>query len=169
MRHGEAERFASGGDSLRELTPFGRDSIQTVSLQLLQSIPDIVDLEFSVGSSGYTRAQDTRSIVESILRPQSRRCSSIPDIEQLSPEASSEDLLPILSSLCETHANLWLVTHQPLISRLMSWLLYGSWEFQADTAIMQPGSACLLEAEVHGQGCYSLRAERHPSPMQANP
>lgn len=112
LRHGEAESFLSAGcDSARQLTDFGRQQIQLALAELSRNdvVPEIIL------ASPYVRAQQSAEYAR----------AAYPDAEfqtcdALVPESSAAHLAELLQGL--TQKNILLVSHQPFVSTLLSYL-----------------------------------------------
>ncbi|QIB52015.1 phosphohistidine phosphatase SixA [Pseudomonas sp. OIL-1] len=112
LRHGQAEAQASA-DTLRELTEAGRHEVRAVMSGLAGEPFE------AVLSSPYVRAQQTAE-----LACQATGYSGdVTTVDWLVPES---DPLTVISQLKQqTEQNLLLVSHQPLVSQLISLLVEG--------------------------------------------
>lgn len=112
FRHGEAESFLSAGsDGARQLTDFGRQQIQLSLTELSRNdlFPEVIL------ASPYVRAQQSAEYAR----------AAYPDAEfqtcdALVPESSPAHLAELLQGL--TQKNILVVSHQPLVSNLLSYL-----------------------------------------------
>lgn len=110
LRHGEAEAHART-DAERNLTERGRAEVLRSAAHLIgQPLGAII-------ASPYVRAQQTARLVREAL-------GFVPDIRTvpwLTPEGSPEQVLAQL----EAEDNVLLVSHQPLVGNLISFLQHG--------------------------------------------
>lgn len=131
LRHGEAEpKSGVKRDEERKLTQIGVQQVQK-TVGLAKVMRARVD---SIVSSPLARAKQTSKIVAGMLEVNQTRISNA-----LEPESSPSEIYSELSSF-RPQDNLALVTHQPLVSKLLSeWL-------GADLNIdMQPGSLARID------------------------
>lgn len=112
LRHGQAEPSAST-DSERSLTQAGRDEVVRMA-SLLRGQP--VD---AVLASPYRRAQQTADVVCAAIGFD-RGIATVP---WLTPDDEPSQCLRFLAERSE--GNLLLVSHQPLVSQLVSLLVEG--------------------------------------------
>lgn len=112
LRHGQAEA-AAATDAERALTDVGREEVSRMA-SLLRGQP--VD---AVLASPYRRAQQTAEIVCSEIGF-ARGISTVP---WLTPDDEPSQCLGFLAE--RTEGNLLLVSHQPLVSQLVSLLVEG--------------------------------------------
>lgn len=144
LRHGKAEPYNSQ-DASRELVERGRREVE----QIIQaSLIDLQHIE-EIWVSPYIRAQQTAQIAA--------RRFSLPLRSQklLLPESDPAAVISVIQEAkC---ASLLLVSHQPLVSRLVDTLCGSAMGFMETAAL-----AC-IDLEVAGAGLGSLRWLRHPS------
>ena len=141
MRHGEAVPFAAS-DAQRPLTPYGEECAAAAAEWLPES-PRLL-------ASPYLRTQQTATAV-------CRQPSEAESVEWLTPDNDPRQVLEALSQLSGDQP-LLLVTHQPLISRLLGLLLTGD---SRDAPAMDPASLACVECEVIAAGCAELQWLRH--------
>lgn len=148
VRHGEAEAYLSHAqDPTRRLSPKGEADIQALGRNWQQSLPDVCL------ASPYQRTQQTASLLKQALG-----FKTITTCEHLTPEANIELLLAML--LKQQGQHILLVSHQPLVSRLLALLVAGHSRYALDYP-MQPGSCASLNIEVLAAGLASLNSLRH--------
>jgi phosphohistidine phosphatase len=148
-RHGEAGQAAL--DRERRLTDRGCDDIGFGSEQLHRALscrdlpaPDIIFY------SPWVRTRETADLVASAFS-HAGRCA----VEALGAGSSVDAVDRWLNALWQEPAlpvHLVLVSHQPLVSQLLGWLL------DDDNAVppLIPGAYATLALEVPGRGCGSL-------------
>ena len=129
----EREDFARTGkdDRLRPLTDEGRKKMKQAARGLRTLVPDI-DL---LATSPLTRAAQTAAILDSVYGGIDEV-----EIEELSPEATPEELLRWLRQQKEDV--IAAVGHEPSISQILGWLLTGT---DRRIHVFRKGGACLLE------------------------
>lgn len=138
VRHGEAEPYQAN-DELRALTTKGKQDIKALASQLQQW--QVQPQRVLV--SPYLRTQQTLAI----LQAQNAWSPSVEPSNHITPDASISDCLNLLEG---TKSSL-MVSHQPLVSLLLSVLVDGHQRHAYDYP-MNPGSiACLsLDAWLPG-------------------
>ncbi|OXS20462.1 phosphohistidine phosphatase SixA [Pseudomonas rhodesiae] len=144
LRHGEAEAHART-DAERNLTERGRAEVLRSAAHLIgQPLGAII-------ASPYVRAQQTARLVREAL-------GFVPDIRTvpwLTPEGSPEQVLAHLVA----EDNVLLVSHQPLVGNLISFLQHGhSRQLQP----MYTASLAQLEGEFALAGLMSLVSVKNP-------
>ena len=109
LRHGDAERIASS-DRERQLTDRGKQQVHAVVQRHQQEIAKVT----SIFVSPFRRAQETAAIV-------SQHFPTVPlhTAEMLTPDHSPMDVVRFLCQQPES-AKILLVSHQPLVSELVS-------------------------------------------------
>ena len=112
MRHGQAVAQAES-DAQRALTPAGEAQVRAMGDQL-QAQPLNAIL-----ASPYVRAQQTATLV----REQIGFAQSVGTAAWLTPDDQPGDVIGFLSERSESE--LLLVSHQPLVSQLISLLVHG--------------------------------------------
>ena len=117
LRHGDAESYARQ-DSDRALSPTGVRENQIVINEFVQKDPELTTLV----CSPYRRAQETAKSVIDIL-PELVKIDS----EMLVPDVPVADLVSYLDELESSKKleSLMLVGHNPLLSKLVSFLVEG--------------------------------------------
>lgn len=153
LRHGQAENHAAS-DQARPLTERGREDNQATASQLVPRQPDIT----AAMVSPYLRARQTADDIAAFYPG-----LDFLETEALVPEASLDALVALLSETGSSgdHESLLLVGHNPLISRLMSWLVEG--EHSAGRYLDTSQLVC-IETPVVAPACgvikYSLTPAR---------
>lgn len=144
LRHGEAEAHART-DAERNLTERGRAEVLRGAAHLIgQPLGAII-------ASPYVRAQQTARLVREAL-------GFVPDIRTvpwLTPEGSPEQVLAHL----EAEDNVLLVSHQPLVGNLISFLQHGH---SRQPQPMYTASLAQLEGEFALAGLMSLVSVKNP-------
>lgn len=162
MRHGEAEpTVPAEGDQGRELTERGREDASACANWLDTRFAGFSS-PVTIVASPYTRAQATSRIVETVLLKSGLDVNRLANSANFTPEARQASALEELDALCSHYENVLLVTHQPLVSRLIGWLVSGEWSDNLALPSMRPSSLCWLQASVHGRACYDIHAQTHP-------
>jgi len=138
MRHGEASWDASL-DFERELTPLGREQLAVLAYKHHSALCSIT----KIVCSPYLRTRQSAAII----------ADSLLGVEvvidgQLTPNHSVKDAL----SAIEKHGceNVLVVTHQPLIGNLISYLEQGDLSYPEP---VMPGSIYLYSMPWPGPGC----------------
>ncbi|ROM50964.1 phosphohistidine phosphatase SixA [Pseudomonas rhodesiae] len=144
LRHGEAEAHART-DAERNLTERGRAEVLRSAAHLIgQPLGAII-------ASPYVRAQQTARLVREAL-------GFVPDIRTvpwLTPEGSPEQVLAHLVA----EDNVLLVSHQPLVGSLISFLQHGH---SRQPQPMYTASLAQLEGEFALAGLMSLVSVKSP-------
>ena len=144
LRHGEAQGHART-DAERNLTEQGRGEVLRSAAHLIgQPISAII-------ASPYVRAQQTAHLVREAL-------GFDPDIRTvawLTPEGNPQQVLEKL----DTDDNVLLVSHQPLVGSLISFLQHGH---QRQPQPMYTASLAELEGEFPLAGLMSLVSVKNP-------
>lgn len=145
LRHGEAEP-ARGRDADRNLTDYGRHQVRSMAALLAgQPLTQVL-------CSPYVRARQTADELLAAL-PERYTPQVVP---WLTPEDSPRDVVRQLDSL-DGH-NLLLVSHQPLLGLLGSWLCEGS--LQSPLPLSTASLAC-LEGDHAIAGLMRLHSLSH--------
>ena len=122
LRHGDAS-FDAPSDDLRELSVRGHNEVKLVYNEILDSLEGLT----SIFVSPYRRAQQTADIMCDALdvsfQKQHRLVRS--DMALLTPEADRNKLIQFLfdyvqNSVAEQRHKILLVSHQPLVSCLLT-------------------------------------------------
>lgn len=148
LRHGEAEFLALGSrlDSDRRLTTHGRIEVASV----LQAGADQIDGVDLIVASPYLRTQQTAEYVR----------AAYPAAEfQTWPELVPEADLLLLSEKLQSvaHDRVLLVSHQPLVGTLLSWLC----GHEPGRYPMNTASFACLEVEYPAAGLAQCLWLRH--------
>lgn len=147
LRHGQAEPQAAA-DSLRELTAAGREEVTAVSAALAGTALD------AVIASPLIRAQQTAKLAcETAVFP-----GGVITADWLVPEADPRDVIDELGK--RTEGNLLLVSHQPLVSQLISLLVEG--HRRGNYPMPTAGLAC-IEVEHIAAGLARLLSLESPA------
>ncbi|MFA7554396.1 MAG: phosphohistidine phosphatase SixA [Spongiibacteraceae bacterium] len=153
MRHGEAETYAES-DAKRSLTELGCQQARLAGECLQQ-----LDLSFDqVWVSPYIRAQQTADELLSGYGQLRRKVC-----EHLEPDAKISLIIDLLAACGKQ--NILLVSHQPLVSSLISMLESGN---TRSGPPMSPASMALLSADILLPGCSQLQWLRHAPNFQSS-
>ena len=151
LRHGEAG-FSSGSDQDRVLTAKGIAEIQFLGAYLKQQYfnPRVTLV------SPYERTQQTfRHLNNHASLDQTSLIA-----EQLTPDSSTKQVIALLKEH-QLHESILLISHQPLVSCLISSLVTAS-KNQAVQFSMMPGSFAALTLHEIAQGCAECNFIKHP-------
>ena len=144
LRHGEAESHAPS-DAQRNLTERGREEVLHSAAHLIgQPISAII-------ASPYVRAQQTAQLVREAL-------GFVPEIRTVSWLTPDGNPLQVLEKL-DTDDNVLLVSHQPLVGNLISFLQHGH---QRQPQPMHTASLAELEGDFPLAGLMSLNCVKNP-------
>ncbi|MBV4454679.1 MULTISPECIES: phosphohistidine phosphatase SixA [Pseudomonas] len=144
LRHGEAEGHAPT-DAERNLTEHGRAEVLRSAAHLIgQPLGAII-------ASPYVRAQQTAHLVREALGFD----ADIRTVPWLTPEGNPSQVLENLDS----DDNVLLVSHQPLVGSLISFLQHGH---QRQPQPMYTASLAELEGDFPLAGLMSLVSVRNP-------
>jgi phosphohistidine phosphatase len=144
LRHGEAEGHART-DAERNLTEHGRGEVLRSAAHLIgQPLSAII-------ASPYVRAQQTAHLVRDALGFEAQ----IRTVLWLTPDGSP---LQVLEKL-DTDDNVLLVSHQPLVGSLISFLQHGH---QRQPQPMHTASLAELEGDFPLAGLMSLVSVKNP-------
>ena len=144
LRHGEAESHAPS-DAQRNLTERGREEVLHSAAHLIgQPISAII-------ASPYVRAQQTAQLVREAL-------GFVPEIRTVSWLTPDGNPLQVLEKL-DTDDNVLLVSHQPLVGNLISFLQHGH---QRQPQPMHTASLAELEGDFPLAGLMSLNNVKSP-------
>lgn len=145
LRHGQAEPQAAS-DAARELTAHGRQEVQQAAAQLLgRPLTAIM-------ASPYVRAQQTAELV----RLELGFSGSVQTVSWLTPDSDPRDALKYLDE--REHAEVLLVSHQPLIGALGGLLVHGH---RQEPLPMRTASLAELEGDIPAAGLMELLALIH--------
>ncbi|WP_350615204.1 phosphohistidine phosphatase SixA [Pseudomonas sp. HY7a-MNA-CIBAN-0227] len=144
LRHGEAESHARS-DAERNLTAHGREEVLRSAAHLIgQPIKAII-------ASPYVRAQQTAQLVREALGFE----PGVRTEPWLTPDCSP---LQVLDKL-DTDDNVLLVSHQPLVGSLISFLQHGHLR---QPHPMSTASLAELEGDFPLAGLMSLNSVKNP-------
>ncbi|NMX31256.1 phosphohistidine phosphatase SixA [Pseudomonas sp. WS 5413] len=144
LRHGEAESHAPS-DAQRNLTERGREEV-------LHSAAHLIGLPISaIIASPYVRAQQTAQLVREAL-------GFVPEIRTVSWLTPDGNPLQVLEKL-DTDDNVLLVSHQPLVGNLISFLQHGH---ERQPQPMHTASLAELEGDFPLAGLMSLNNVKNP-------
>ena len=144
LRHGEAEGHAPT-DAERNLTEHGRAEVSRSAAHLIgQPLGAII-------ASPYVRAQQTAQLVRDVLGFQ----ADIVTVSWLTPDG---DVRQVLEKL-DTDDDVLLVSHQPLVGSLISFLQHGH---QRQPQPMYTASLAQLEGDFPLAGLMSLVGVKNP-------
>ncbi len=153
LRHGEAS-FDASCDAVRPLTTQGRLEVRS-SLErylALESRNGKSDAELILCVSPLLRAQQTSEIVSAML-PSGFEARSRKEIDWLRPDTPIAECLSGIESLAlDDAATVMLVAHNPLLSRLWSFLSDGEPFFHE----IVTGQLVELDCEWLSQGCATV-------------
>lgn len=143
MRHGQAVPLAAR-DELRELTPLGAADSELIAARYLRQ-------SFTrLWASPYVRAQQTMAMVQK----GAELGGKVQTLRFITPDDDPQDVLDQLQPLTEENGCYLIVTHQPLIGRLISLLVDGQdYPLGVDTS-----SIAVLDMPVVASGCATLVA-----------
>jgi len=144
LRHGEAEGHART-DAERELTEHGRAEVLRSAAHLIGQPVD------AIIASPYVRAQQTAQLVRQALGFE----ADIRTVPWLTPEGNPLEVLNKLDS----DDNVLLVSHQPLVGSLISFLQHGH---QRQPQPMHTASLAELEGDFPLAGLMSLVGVKNP-------
>lgn len=151
LRHGQAEPMASS-DPERSLTERGRRELGAVA-QLLLSEP--LD---TILASPYRRAQQTAELVSQRIAHR----KGVATAAWLTPDDDPRQVLDFLAERGER--NLLLVSHQPLVSQVISLLVDGH---RSGHYPMPTGGMACIEADFPAAGLGQLLLLTSPSELSA--
>ncbi|MFO7703676.1 MAG: phosphohistidine phosphatase SixA [Halopseudomonas sp.] len=149
LRHGQAEGLATR-DELRALTGKGREEVRLMATQLAGQPMD------AILASPYLRAQQTAQVVQNQL--QLRR--GVTTVGWLTPDDDPRQVLDFLAERPE--ANVLLVSHQPLVSQLISLLVEGN---LAGHYPMPTAGLASIELDLPAAGLGQLRLLTAPAQL----
>jgi phosphohistidine phosphatase len=147
LRHGDAG-FEADSDALRTLSSRGKADVWNVARQLASRQDELQTMLVSP----YLRARQTAEQFANVVS-----INSIKESDKLTPEADSGQALALLEQ--NASDSLLVVSHNPLVSRLISLLVEGS--PQPDHYLDTSQLAC-VETEVIAPGCGRMLYELLP-------
>lgn len=154
VRHGEAGMAPR--DSERELSERGRADIRLAG-NFLAANSYTAD---SCLVSPYIRTQQTSKILGSQI--ELGECSTT---EALVPEANLDSSLVAIDASYQ--GALALISHQPLVSKLVAWCLTGN-SRDCQVLPLPPGGMAYIEMEIFAAGCGRLSWLRIPPDYTEN-
>jgi phosphohistidine phosphatase len=159
VRHGEAE-MAAASDEVRNLTPRGRD----VTVALAQALQKKHFRPTQIWASPLVRAQQTASILRERLAfaPALRECSA------MIPEGDVRRCLELLQRE-NAGETIMLVSHQPFVTQLISWLCDASMQADGDVPSLTTSAAILLQLPEIDAGCAEQQWVLFPPLFQSSP
>jgi phosphohistidine phosphatase len=159
VRHGEAEVVAAS-DEVRNLTPRGRD----VTAALAQALLKKNFRPTQIWASPLVRAQQTASILREQLSfaPKLRECAAI------IPEGDARRCVELLQRE-NANETIMLVSHQPFVTQLISWLCDASLQADAEVPSLTTSAAILLQLPQVDAGCAQRQWVLFPPLFQSSP
>jgi phosphohistidine phosphatase len=150
MRHGEAEPSAAT-DAERNLTAVGRRQAERAGqrLQALGFRPDKILV------SPYHRAQQTCEAVLTAF-PLATQGVVQHTVAMLEPESDPAEIIATINQAADN--NLLLISHQPLVSKLVGLLAEGNMRSGPPIA---PASMVMLSGDSAARACMDLQWVRH--------
>ena len=145
LRHGEAVPHGSKVDPERELTEHGRKEVLSSAAHLIGKPLT------AIYASPYLRAQQTAQIVREALGFE----PEILTVEWLTPESDLDYVVKQLDNL----SNVLLVSHNPLVGNLLSYLQHGAGH--PPERVSTAGLAELEHSELF-IGSTTLNSLKHP-------
>jgi len=142
-RHGEAQAQASQ-DSQRNLTPHGRDMTEQLGAAIVRK----KFMPMQIWASPYVRAQQTAQI----LHKQMPSVTGIRECAVITPDSGVRDCLTWLQREPELET-LMLVSHQPFVTQLISWLCHASFQPDISVPMLATSAAVLLQLDTVDAGC----------------
>lgn len=162
LRHGEAEPFvAAGGDAQRALTNSG----QLMSRAAGNTIKSVFDHHGGLDAiyhSPFVRTTETANAVHDVQVHGAEQSCQIAATDALLGDNAVKRVCDWLDGISEQRV--LLVSHQPLVSYLLSYLLHGESGAATGRAAehaFYPASLAVLSTEFIGPGCASLIASHH--------
>ena len=150
MRHGIAEDYNAKGDRYRSLTAAGKMGVKKVSAMLKEQC-DALGLNLHrVLHSPYLRTTQTAEILSENIANQNDQTIKV---EPSEPLISGAKVQSVINGCPESKPGeiTVLITHQPLISRLLAELVLGD-ASAASEFPMLPGDAHLLSGDLFASG-----------------
>jgi phosphohistidine phosphatase len=147
LRHGDAE-FEADSDALRNLSSRGKADVWNVARELASRQDELQTMLVSP----YLRARQTAEQVANVVS-----INSIKESDKLTPEADSSQALALLEQASSD--SLLVVSHNPLVSRLLSLLVQGS---PQPDHYLDTGQLVCVETEVIAPGCGRILYELLP-------
>jgi phosphohistidine phosphatase len=157
LRHGLAGKFTGrGDDSKRPLTPKGKRKLERIA-KAMQAMELSLDY---ILSSPYTRARQTAEIVAEAFE----LTKALELTEALTPSGDMEALILRIHQLKPTPKAVLLAGHEPYLSELASWLVWGD----SNASIQfKKGGLCKLSTDFLKTGrCATLEWLLTPGQME---
>lgn len=158
LRHGEAE-YGGDADASRILTDFGASNSYAAATTLSKSIDGGLDAIFY---SPFVRTQQTAKIVHESLTGQNNSNIALAANNHLLGGSAPHSVCQWLDTL--PYERILLISHQPLVSCLVDWMVQGVDSFKlggADNYPFFPSSLAILSVDVIAQGCAELNSLSH--------
>ncbi|MAV76455.1 MAG: hypothetical protein CL691_07540 [Cellvibrionales bacterium] len=160
LRHGEAEPL-SDSDANRELTDDGLQGCRSAANTLV----DFLSVDKHLDAIFHSPFKRTTQTAFALLQGLSHSANSL-DAPCLPSDMLLENVSPKLLTnwLDQLNMNhIVLVSHQPLVSRLVAWLVDG---FSADIQdyneyCFYPATMMVIETDFIAMGCGSIRLTHH--------
>jgi len=160
MRHGQAEP-AAPSDAQRELTDKGRHDVVDVAKRLLPILDGQLSPEVSpsIFHSPFVRTTQTAELLYKTLVGDERFTSLVSPVAQ--GDLLGSNSVEGVVSWAETRSDptVILVSHQPLVSALVAWLVEGARPSEAHRYpefSMSPASAAVLGGDILERGQMNL-------------
>ena len=158
LRHGEAESalaYTAASDKVRVLTALGRQQSTAAAATLMQSFQhDDIDAIFY---SPYKRTEQTAQLVVDTLASAGKNNF----FHDATDELLGNNVVGNVGRWIEQlpYKNIVLISHQPLVSNLMHWLIDGDRSGQGYS--FYPSSLGIIQGEVIERGCTKFVALVH--------
>ena len=163
LRHGEAV-FGGDYDASRALTERGIQYSRAAATTLRDKFSSVGGLQ-AIFYSPFVRTQQTAETVHEILAAQDERPIHLEATHSLLGDNTPLTVCRWLDTI--PYERILLVSHQPLVSCLVDWLVQGSDSFKfggANNYPFHPSSLAMLSADITAQGCANLLSlTHHPS------
>lgn len=168
LRHGQAEPLAAS-DAERQLTAVGEAGSKSAAESLIKRLQEADAHLCHLLHSPFVRTTQTKEQVVEVLRSSGLSVPSTPCDALLSetlPEHAAQAIDACLQSFVGENSSppiaLLAVTHQPLVSRLVSWLVDGDGSSRAAMQYpMSPSSLACLEFETLARGTATFEGLLH--------
>lgn len=146
LRHGEAEPISSS-DRQRELTVRGRQQIVSMVERNKNKLANVQ----MVFASPFVRTQQTAQVFIETLQALTGKQFQIHTEDRLTPDRSPQEVLELLCKQ-DANANIILISHQPLVSELVSSFC----ERDAHSLSMPPATLASITLDPVGMGFGQL-------------
>lgn len=151
VRHGEAEMHAVS-DAARNLTLRGRDATTTLAQALIKK----AIAPTQIWASPLVRAQQTAHILQNVLRLQLGFAHDVQQCPAIVPEGNVRQCVELLQQ-CASSECIALVSHQPFVTQLISWLRDATLSPAMDVPVLTTSAAVLLDLPQIEAGCAQLQ------------